>query len=114
VQVIGLSDYALFWAGNLTAQEIQTLPSLKPIPDNGTLSVLYPAPTWWTQAARPPPLSVLADGSYGAGDESMPLMGFMAQLHPNGFTPGDDFEAIGYEPPPPATFHQVSSSCYLP
>ena len=62
----------------------------------------------------PPPLSVLADGSYGAGDESMPLMGFMAQLHPNGFTPGDDFEAIGYEPPPPATFHQVSSSCYLP
>jgi len=99
--VIRLSDYTLFWAGNFSEEELQSLPSLHPIPDDGSLSVLYPVPTWWTQAARAAPLRVEGDGSLGPPDASMPVMGFMAQQHPEGFAPGDDFEAIGYEPPPP-------------
>ena len=46
------------------------------------------------------------DGSYGGVDRTMPIMGFMASENPEGFRPGEDFEAIGYEPPPPATFDQ--------
>lgn len=105
-EMIRLSDYTLFWAGNFSEEELKSLPSLHPIADDGSLSVLYPVPTWWTQAARPPPRRVEADGTLGPADESMPIMGFMAQQHPEGFAPGDDFEAIGYEPPPPATFSQ--------
>ena len=71
-----------------------------------SLSVIFPAPTSWTQAARAAPWRVEADGSYGAAVEGLPVMGFMAQQHPEGFTPGEDFEAIGYEPPPPGSFHQ--------
>ena len=65
-------------------EQVAALPSLKPIQDTGTLTVIYSVPTWWTQAARPPPRFVLADGSLGDVDESLPLMGFMAQQHPEG------------------------------
>ena len=74
-------------------EQVAALPSLKPIQDTGMLTVIYAVPTWWTQAARPPPRFVLADGSLGDVDESLPLMGFMAQQHPEGplassITPG--------------------------
>jgi hypothetical protein len=36
-EVIGLSDYTLFWAGNFTSEELGALPSLKPIQDDGPL-----------------------------------------------------------------------------
>jgi len=59
-EVIELSDYTLFWAGNFSAEELGTLPSLRPIADNGTLSVLYATPTSWTQAAPPPTATLSA------------------------------------------------------
>ena len=83
-ELVALSDFTLFWAGSLAPEELAALPSLRPIPDDGTLSVLYPAPTFWTQAARPAPCFVLGDGSYGAQDLGLPVMGFMAQKHPEG------------------------------
>jgi len=39
------------------------------------------------KAARPPPWRVNDDGTYGQGDTEMQIMGFLAQLHPNGFNP---------------------------
>uniref|UniRef100_A0A7S4L9L5 Glycosyltransferase 2-like domain-containing protein n=1 Tax=Guillardia theta TaxID=55529 RepID=A0A7S4L9L5_GUITH len=106
-EVIRLSRPTLFWAGNFTEEEKENLASLTPVKDDGSYSVLYEVPTGWTQAARPPPCCLLADGSCGDRDQSMPLMGFMAEEHPEGFAPPDDFEAIGYEPPPPERFDHL-------
>jgi hypothetical protein len=50
----------LFWAGQLTPQEVAALPSLRPVKDPGNLSLLYETVDGWTQAARPPPRAVLA------------------------------------------------------
>ena len=50
----------LFWAGQLTPQEVAALPSLRPVKDSGNLSLLYETVDGWTQAARPPPRAVLA------------------------------------------------------
>jgi len=106
-EVVRISRPVLFWAGNFSEEEEDKLASLAPVSDDGSFSVLYQVPTGWTQAARPPPCLLLADGSCGDRDDSMPLMGFMADEHPEGFAPPEDFGAIGYEPPPPERFDHM-------
>lgn len=106
-EVLAASRPVLFWVGKLNASEVANLPSLVAIPDHGEHTVVYETIDGWTQEARPMPRAVLQDGSLGGQVEGLPRMGFMSATNPNGFQPGEDFGAIGYERPAPGGFKHL-------